>query len=166
MKNSTAQRRQPSFTSAGNRRPAHGRTGADRERGQSLIEFTLIVPVLLLVMTGMVSFGMALHNDLILTTAVNSGAQQLAFSRGQTTDPCATAYSAITNAAPTLASKLSLSLVINGTSYSTTTCPSGASNLVQGASAQVTATYPCVLAVIGQSFAACSLRSQVTEFIQ
>jgi len=125
------------------------------------------MPVLLLVMTGMVSFGIALHNDLILTSAVNTGAQQLAFSRGQTTDPCATAYSAISSAAPTLASGLSLSVVINGTTYSSTTsCPTGASNMIQGASAQVTATYPCILTVFRESFAACSLRSQVTEFIQ
>ena len=145
-----------------------GRPGRPRERGGSLIEFTLVMPILLLVMTGMVSFGFALHNDLVLTNAVNTGAQLLSFSRGQTTDPCATAYTAITNAASTLnTSSISLSFVINGTTYaSTTSCPAGASNMVQGASAQVTGTYPLVLAVFGMNFASYHLGTQVTEFIQ
>lgn len=138
---------------------------ARKQRGGSLIEFTLVMPVLLLVMTGMVSFGLALHNILVLTNAVNNGAQQLAFSRGQTTDPCATAYTAIHSAAPTLTTGLTLSFVINGTSYSGNTCTSGSSNMVQGASAQVTANYPCALGVFGQSFT-CRLQSQTTEFIQ
>jgi len=141
--------------------------GKRPDAGNALIEFTLVMTILLLVSTGLVSFGFALHNHLILTNAVNTGAQQLALSRGQTSDPCATASTAITSAAPTLSSNLTLSFVINGTSYSSTTsCPSGASNMVQGASAQVTATYPCVLAVFQEKYASCSLQSQVTEVIQ
>jgi Flp pilus assembly protein TadG len=149
------------------RRPGGKRAGAGNQRGGSLIEFTLVMPVLLVTMTGMVSFGFALHNELVLTNAVNAGAQQLAFSRGQTTDPCATAYSAISSAAPSLTTGLSLSFVINGSTYaSTTSCTSGASNMVQGASAQVTATYPCTLAVFGMNFPSCHVGTQVTEFIQ
>jgi Flp pilus assembly protein TadG len=151
---------------SGKGRPARRQSAGTRERGQSLIEFTLIMPLLLLVATGMVAFGLALHNGLMLTAAVNNGGQLLAFSRGQTTDPCATAYSAISGAAPSLASGLSLSFVINGTTYSSKSCTAGASNMVQGASAQVTATYPCPLAIFQESFPSCSLTSQVTELIQ
>jgi len=148
-------------------RRAGKRSRFGNQRGNAVIEFTLVVPFLLLVMTGMASFGFALHNDLILTNAVNTGAQQLAFSRGQTNDPCATAYSAISSAAPSLTSSLSLSFVINGNTYSSTTsCPSAASGMVQGASAQITGTYPCVLAVVGQKFSSCTLQSQVAEVIQ
>ena len=142
------------------------RFGARPHAGNALIEFTFIMPVLLLVATGMVAFGVALHNDLMLTNAVNTGAQLLAFSRGQTSDPCATAASAISSAAPTLATGISLSFVINGTTYSSSSCPSGTTNMVQGATAQVTGTYPCVLAVSGQSFSRCSLTSQISEVIQ
>ena len=138
----------------------------DRRRGQAAIEFTLAVPVLLLVMTGALSFGLALHNFLLLTNSVNIGAQLLAESRGQTTDPCATAYSAISSAAPSLASSLTLSFVINGVSYpSTNTCSAGASNMVQGASAQIKASYPCSLAIVDMAHT-CSLATQVTEYIQ
>lgn len=135
--------------------------------GQSLVEFSIVVPVLLLVMSGLVSFGFALHNDVALTNAVNLGAQSLAFSRGQTADPCATAYSAISGAAPSLTNGLTLNFVINGTSYSAvTSCTAAASDMVQGASAQITASYPCTLAVVGMSFSPCALQSQVTELIQ
>ena len=143
------------------------RVSGGNKRGGSFVEFTLVMPVLLLTMTGMVSFGFALHNDLMLTNAVNTGAQLLAISRGQTTDPCATAYTAIGGAAPSLKTGLSLTFVINGSTYTATnTCTAGAANMVQGASAQVTATYPCTLGVFGMSFASCKLQAQITEFIQ
>jgi len=159
---------------SGMRRPTTPETRVTRPwsrrakvRGQSLIEFTLVMPLLLLVTTGMVSFGLALHNDLVLTNAVSTGAQLLAFSRGQTSDPCATASAAINSAAPSLTSGLSLTFVINGTTYSSTTsCTSAASNMVQGATAQVTGTYPCVIAIVGANYPSCTLRSQVTEYIQ
>jgi Flp pilus assembly protein TadG len=147
-------------------RPGGRRAGARGRRGGSLVEFTLVMPVLLLVTTGMAAFGFVLHNELVLTNAVNNGAQQLAFSRGQTSDPCATAYAAISGAAPSLTSGLSLTFVINGVTYSsTTTCTGGAANMVQGASAQITATYPCALGVFRGSYS-CSLGTQTTEFIQ
>lgn len=138
-----------------------------RERGGSFVEFTLVMPILMLTMTGLVSFGFALHNDLMLTNATNTGAQLLAISRGQTTDPCATAYTSIGGAAPSLKALLSLTFVINGATYTATnTCTAGAANMVQGASAQITATYPCTLAVFGMSFPGCKLQTQITEFIQ
>jgi len=156
-----------SDSNTGISRKHNKRKNARNRRGGSLIEFTLVMPILLLVTTGMVSFGFALHNDLVLTNAVNSSAQLVALSRGQTSDPCATAYAAATGAAPSLASGMSLSFVINGTTYSATnSCPSGASNMVQGSNVQVTGTYPCVLAVFGESFPSCTLKSQITEFIQ
>ena len=111
--------------------------------------------------------GFARDNDLVLTNAVNTGAQLLAISRGQTADPCATAYTAIGGAAPSLKTGLSLTFVINGSTYTATnTCTAGAANMVQGASAKVTATYPCSLVVFSMSFPTCSLLAQITEFIQ
>jgi hypothetical protein len=108
-----------------------------------------------------------MRNFLVLTNGVNSGAQTLAMSRGQTTDPCATAYAAIESSAPSLtATSLSLTVVINGTSFSSTSCPSGAADMVQGTTALVTAAYPCSLAIYGMSDHACSLSAQSAELIQ
>jgi Flp pilus assembly protein TadG len=137
-----------------------------QRHGQAAVEFTLAIPILLLVMTGALSFGLALHNFLLLTNSVNIGAQYLAVSRGQTTDPCATAYSSISTAAPSLAANITLSFVIDGVSYpSTNTCSAGAANMVQGASAQITASYPCSLAIVDMAHT-CNLKTQVTEYIQ
>jgi len=142
------------------------RRGKDRtRRGATLIEFTLVMPLLMLTMTGMVAFGLAIRNEMVLTNAVNTGAQALAFSRGQTTDPCATAYSAISNAAPSLTSSLSVTYVLNGTTYTTNTCAGGTANMIQGTSAQVSATYPCALGVFGESFN-CHLGAATAELIQ
>jgi Flp pilus assembly protein TadG len=140
------------------------------EKGQSVVELAFVLPVLFLVVTGLFTFGLAVNNNLMLTNAVNNGAQLLAISRGQTTDPCATAIAAVTNAAPLLtASSLNFTFVLNGTTYAagTTSCTAGAANLLQGTTAQVTATYPCNLTVYGVNFApTCNLQAQTTELVQ
>jgi len=147
---------------AGSRRISVG-----NERGQQLVEFSLVFPFLMLILTGQLAFGFALHNYVVLTNAVNVGTQLLAISRGQTTDPCATASGAVDSAAIGLTkASLSFTYSINGSSYSGTTCTSAVSSMVQGAAAQVTATYPCTLVIYSMSIPSCTLRSQTTEIIQ
>lgn len=137
-------------------------------RGQSLVEFSFAMPILLITVTGMLSFGIAMHNFLTLTNGVNTGAQTLAISRGQTSDPCASVLTAIENAAPGLTgANISLTVVINGNSFpGTTSCTAGAADMTQGTLAQVTATYPCVLAIYGMGVPSCTLSSQASELIQ
>lgn len=132
-----------------------------------MLEFAFTVPILLMLVTGIVSFGIVLQNSLVLTNAVNTGAQLLAASRGQTTDPCGTASAAIETAAPNLAAgSLSFTFVINGSSYSSTSCSSGASNMTQGASAEVKATYPCLFKIFETVMPSCTLSAQTTEIVQ
>jgi len=150
---------------------AESRTGRKRaNRGNSVIEFTLIMPMLLLLMTGMVSAGFALQNYLNLTNAVNLGAQAVAFSRGQTSDPCATGYTAISNAAPTLTasgSGLSLTFTINGTAFAgVTSCPAGASDMVQGSTVQIKGSFPVTLAIYSLNFAPTTIVAKTSEYIQ
>jgi hypothetical protein len=110
----------------------------------------------------------------MLTEATSVGARTLAISRGETTDPCATAASAVYAAAPLLIpANLSFTFVLNGVSYAGASCNSGSSttgaagNLVQGANAVVKVTYPCSLAVYGANYApSCSLQAQITELVQ
>ena len=144
------------------------------EEGQSLIESALVFPVLLLIVTGVLAFGLAFNNYLQLTNAVGSGARALAISRGQTLDPCATTASSVASAAPLLnTANITYAFVLNGTSYSGATCSSSststgaAGNLVQGKAATVTITYPCTLAVYGVNIApSCVLNAQLTELVQ
>jgi len=143
--------------------------------GQALLEFALCPPMLLLIVTGIMTFGIALNSYIELTGAVSIGARLLAVSRGQTTDPCATTATAVYNAAPFLTptSNMKFTFVLNGTKYSGASCSStstttgAAGNLVQGQPAQVTATYPCNVSVYGFNFApTCTMTAQTTELVQ
>jgi Flp pilus assembly protein TadG len=144
------------------------------EEGQSLIEFALCLPVLFLLMTGIFAFGITIGNYVTLTNGTNAAAMQLGISRGQTLDPCAIVSAAVYAAAPSLKqSSLTFAYVLNGTSYSGTTCSSAstttgaAGNLVQGKTAQVTVTYPCSLKLYNANyFPNCVLTSKTTELVQ
>lgn len=147
---------------------------ASREEGNALVEMALVIPILMLIVTALFAFGIGLNNYLELTDAVSIAARQMAISRGQTTDPCAQAVTTIERAAPQLKpASLTFTFVLNGTSYPGTSCSSSttttgaAGNLVQGASAQMTVTYPCNLAVYGRNYApSCTLTAQTTELVQ
>lgn len=149
------------------------RCGSDQE-GQSLVEFSLVLPVFLLVATGIFVFGIAFANWLVLTDATSLAGRTVAISRGNTLDPCATASSAAAGAAPGLnTSLITYSSVINGTTYPGSTCNSGsttsgaAGNLVQGGSYLLTLSYPCNLKVFGQNLVpSCTIRAAVKELVQ
>ena len=145
------------------------------DAGQSAVEFALCLPVLLLVVTGILTFGLAINNFIVLTDATGVSARQLAISRGQTTDPCATTVTAFYAAAPLLArSGLTFAFSFNGVAYSGTSCNSSstttgaAGNLAQGTSAQVTVSYPCSTKVYGHNFTpnSCVLQAQTAELVQ
>lgn len=148
--------------------------------GAALVEFALVLPMVLLLATGIFSFGFALNNYLELTNAVNLAAQQVGISRSQTTDPCALAAQTIDNAAPMLnAANLSLTTTIftgdpsapvsnafPGVSCSSASTTTGAAgDLTQGNPVEVSASYPCVLAGYGFNFP-CHLEARVTEIVQ
>ena len=129
------------------------------KRSQSLIEFSLVMPILLITVTGMLSFGIAMH-----TNGVNTAVQLFAMNRGQTAVRCATAYTSIQSAAPSLTrANLSFTFVIDGT---TTSCTAGAANMVQGAIAQLKVTYPCAMAIYSLPIPSCNLAAQTAEVIQ
>jgi Flp pilus assembly protein TadG len=134
--------------------------------GQSLIEFALVAPLLLLVMTGVLSFGIIFSHQVTLTQAVGVGGQYLQQIRTSTTDPCQDTFTAITNAAPNLASSgITLTLTMNGTSVTGNSCSGDQTHLVQGGAATVAATYPCQLFAYGIKFpSVCTLSAQVTEY--
>jgi Flp pilus assembly protein TadG len=158
--------------------PAHHH--ASGESGSALVEFALVLPMFLLLATGMTTFGFALNQYLELTNAVAIGAQNLSISRNNTTNPCLDTSTAIYNAAPFLSpGGITLTYTLDGTKYgpftgaTANTCSSSSSstgaagNLVMGQPAEVEATYPCTLAVYGTNFLpGCTLHAQVTEIVQ
>ena len=53
----------------------HTRTRARRERGAVAVEFALVLPVLVMLVLGIVSFGLALNSHVGLSNAVREGAR-------------------------------------------------------------------------------------------
>jgi Flp pilus assembly protein TadG len=135
--------------------------------GSSLVETAVALPVILLLMTGIFSFSIALHQKLTLAEAVSNGGRVLASERGDT-DPCAKTTSAIYAAAPTLSqSNMTLTYTLNGVSEGTgTTSCSGTTNMVAGGNAEIVATYPISISVYGKSFGSFPLTTQITEVVQ
>jgi Flp pilus assembly protein TadG len=154
------------------------------DTGGALVEMAVILPLLLVMLTGIFSFSIALHQKLQLAEALSAGGRVLALERSQG-DPCADTAYAIYAAAPGLdPSKLTLSITVGTTTGGTitggTTYPAaqgaaptckdagqgGGSALAAGWGGQITATYPCSFAVYGVDLGSCNIATQVTEVIQ
>ncbi len=144
------------------------------DSGQAAVELAVSLPLLLLVVTGIITFGIALNNYQTLLNATSVGAQQLAISRGQTTDPCSTAATAVYAASSNLTqANLGFKVTLNGTSYTGSSCSAtstttgSAANLTQGGTAQLVVTYPCSLVVYKANYApTCTLTAQSSQMIQ
>ncbi len=145
--------------------------------GGTLVEFALVVPLMVGLVLAIFTFGMGFQNYLVLTNAIGAGARALALSRGSTTitDPCATAISTVYAAAPNLSqSNFTFSIVLTtpasgsgGTSSSTTytdTCK--ITDLSEGQTAQLTATYPIVVNLYGWAPQKLNLSATTAELVQ
>ncbi len=172
-----SRKRETEVTAVSNERAEGGsrlRAILRREDGQSVLEFALTLPVLLLVVTGITAFGVAFNNSIILTEATSIGARQLTVSRGQTLDPCQTFSGAVFAAAPLLKqSNMTFTISLNGTTYTGTTCAGSASsgapsNMVLGTNVVVTVTYPLSLNVYGMRVVPTGslLTAKMTELMQ
>ncbi len=129
------------------------------DEGGALVEFALVAPMLLMLMTVTFSLVIALVNYQQLGNAVSGAAQVLITARGNLTDPCASVATAVTGTLPTwTASKFTYTVTLTSGAGTATTygpmagsgfsCPGGATVLtsggVNGASgepATVTVTY-------------------------
>ena len=90
------------------------------EQGSALVEMALVMPVMLMMLTGIFSFSVVLYQKLQLGEAVSNAGRVMALERGDT-DPCATTASAIYAAAPALAkANLTLTFTLGGTNTSGT----------------------------------------------
>jgi Flp pilus assembly protein TadG len=157
--------------SPGQRRRALLRSG---EQGQAMLETALILPAWLAILTAIFTFAVAFNNQLILTSAVGSGAEYLQTRRSVTSDPCADTIAAIEDAAPNFtAANIGLTLNIGGTVYTGQSCTSALSTFqgAQGDAVSVKATYPCLLSIMsmnpayGSRFVSnCQLSAKVTEY--
>ncbi len=73
-------------TSRGKRRPTPLRRFIGSKRGQSLAEFALILPVLVLLMLGAIDFGRVFFAYVSVTNAARNGADYASFSSARAND--------------------------------------------------------------------------------
>ena len=131
------------------------RTDIRSERGQTMVEFALVLPVLCLVIFGIIQCGILYNNYITLTDATRVGARKAAVSR-QTTDPAGpagVAKAATLNAASGLKSP-PLDVKVTATAWS------------PGADVTVEATYPYELKILWFVATSGTLSSKTTERVE
>ncbi len=109
--------------------------GGKRQRGQSLVEFALILPIFLLIAFGVFDFGLAFDASIGISNAAREGARQGA------TQPNTTA---ITNRVRAVAGRLdnsNLAVTVTCKTAAGTACPGGVSGATTGGSIVVRVTY-------------------------
>ena len=160
-----------------------------KDSGQAMVEMALVLPLLLLILTGIMSFGIILEQYQVLTDAAGDGARAFALSRGQSSpalavsDPCA--YAAyVSDQAATSLDTTNITYTINFTppggtmtTYSGVTSASGCAGFklndgtdgttddVNG-TVQVVAKYPVTPLLFGWAKETLNMQVSASEQIQ
>jgi len=122
------------------------------DRGQTMVEFALVVPILCVVLFGILQFG-ALYNDYVtLTDATRVGARTAATSR-HLADPAGAAATAARNAAKGL-TPAKLTVTVTATAWE------------HGETVTVKGTYPYKVDLLGLVVASGNLKSETTERVE
>jgi Flp pilus assembly protein TadG len=108
------------------------------ESGQAMVEFTLALPILMLVLLGIFSFGLLFYNYIDLTSSARDGARKASISR---TDA---------NAAATVKSTIAASTTVVDDAKTTVTM-TPAPPWTSGTDVTVKVTYPYSVSVMGVS---------------
>jgi Flp pilus assembly protein TadG len=121
------------------------------QKGQSLTEFALVLPILALLLFGVIQFGIVFNNYITLTDATRAGARKAAVSR-RAPDPSGTCIAAIRASASNLTQ-----------SQLTTACES---SWQPGVDVSVTASYPYSISLLGVFQKSGRLTSTTTERVE
>jgi len=121
------------------------------ERGQSMTEFAVILPILVVLLFGIVQFGILFNNYVTLTDAVRAGARAAAVSR-QASDPVGNATSAVRSSAGDL-NQSNLGVNVS-------------SDWSPGSPVTVTATYPYSISLLGWVVTSGNLTTKTTEAVE
>jgi Flp pilus assembly protein TadG len=121
------------------------------EQGQTMAEFAIVLPILIVLLFGIVQFGILFNNYVTLTDAARAGARAAAVSR-QNGNPSGTATAAVRSSANDLdQAKL-------GVTVSSAWTP--------GSQVTVTATYPYAISLLGWVVTSGNLTTKTTEAVE
>jgi Flp pilus assembly protein TadG len=116
-----------------------------------MVEFALVLPVLMLLILGIIQFGIVFNNWIQVTDAAREGARKAAVSR-TATDPTGAATSAAKSSAP------GLDQSTMGVSVS--------SSWNQGSNVTVTVTYPWSVSILGYVVKSGTLSASTTMRVE
>jgi Flp pilus assembly protein TadG len=120
------------------------------ERGQTMTEFAFVLPILLVLLFGIIQFGIVFNNYIALTDATRAGARKAAVSR-QSGDPQGACIAAIKASSGLDQSKLA---------------PSCSSNWLRASDVTASATYPYSINLLGLVVASGNLKATTTERVE
>ncbi len=121
------------------------------EKGQSMTEFAIVLPILVVFLFGVIQFGILFNNYVTLTDAGRAGARTAAVSR-QVSNPVGAATTMVQSSAANLnQSNLNVSV---------------SSSWQPGADVTVTATYPYSISLLGWVVSSGNLTSTTTERVE
>jgi Flp pilus assembly protein TadG len=121
------------------------------ERGQTMTEFALVLPILAVLLFGVIQFGIVFNNYVTLTDAVRAGARKGAVGRFAA-NPVGDVQTAVKNSAGGLnQSQLNISVTSPWTA---------------GSDVSVTATYPYSISLLGLVVKSGRLSSKTTERVE
>jgi Flp pilus assembly protein TadG len=132
------------------------------EDGQALTEFALVLPVMLLILFGIIQFGIIFNNYINVTAASRQGARTGAVS---VSSGCSGEPSVITSAAQSAATGLNTSNM-TVTSNISTLCAGNNGSVPQGGQLTVTVTYPYSVSLLGLVVSSGNLSSSTTMRIE
>lgn len=128
------------------------RLDARSERGQTMVEFALVGPLLLVIVFAVIQFGILYNNYVTITDAARAGARKAAVSR-LAASPAAEAENAVRASAAGL-DQVKLGVNVAATAWE------------HGADVTVEAVYPYEINLLGWVAASGSLKSATTERVE
>jgi Flp pilus assembly protein TadG len=126
-----------------------------KEQGQTMAEFTLVLPVLAILLFGVIQFGIVFNNYLAVTDAVRAGARQAAVAR----------YLPSSQREAKVIAKVKASADGLDTSKLDVTV-SAAGGWEPGTDVTVTASYPYSINLLGKVVKSGDLTSRTTERVE
>ena len=120
------------------------------DKGQTMVEFTLVLPILLVVLFGIIQFGITFKDYVTLTDAVRAGARTAAVSR-YSADPVGDTKARVKSAADLVGANVNVTVT---------------STWVHGDDVVVTAKYPYSISLFGVVVSSGDLTSSTTERVE
>jgi Flp pilus assembly protein TadG len=129
----------------------HRRIQIRNDSGQTMTEFALVLPVIVLLLFGIIQFGIAFNNYIAVTDAARTGARKAAVSRGITDPAGATEAAARASASGLDQDKLDVTV---------------ASSFERGSDVTVSTSYPYSISLLGLVVKTGRLESTTTERVE